>query len=379
MPIINLQRRQTEVGRIRLGTSQTGTSSSGKAFNRPVKLETFRFTSPSKALIEQVAALYGGQPEQWAPQGGGSVVWQVFTEAKSVPVVVPPNSVSQWYEHWTGGVCQRRCDGQRDVIADQPCQCSPEPDARECKPTTRISLMLAEVPGIGVWRLESHGFYAATELPAVAELLAAAGGYIGGRLELEERTVKRSKAGGGGVETRRWMVPVLHVDAPPAELLAIGAGNGRTAIGSAADRPALTSAAVDDGQGPDMTVPGGDDKTTWTRESWEKAIDNAANLEQLRQLWQPIGDAGFMDEPMRNAFWARRTQLSNRTQPDASQETEPDRDQVWSQILALASDRDWKTPEVSARMRQSVGCDPANADGWTLTQFRDAIKTGAVT
>ncbi|MGV2387185.1 MAG UNVERIFIED_CONTAM: hypothetical protein LOD86_18235, partial [Thermobifida fusca] len=111
------------------------------------------------------------------------------------------------------GGCQRRCDGQREILTESPCICGPDPAARPCKPTTRLSVVLADVEGVGVWRLESHGFYAAVELPAVAELLAQTRGYIRASLGLEERTAKRSG------ETRRWMVPILEVDITPSSLM----------------------------------------------------------------------------------------------------------------------------------------------------------------
>ena len=107
MAIVDIQRRQTEVGRIRLG--QKVKASNGK--ERPARLETFRFTSPSKPLIDAIAKLYGGQVQEWTPPRGAAE-WEVVTDAASVPVVVPPQDIgsSQFYESWSAGGCQRRCD-----------------------------------------------------------------------------------------------------------------------------------------------------------------------------------------------------------------------------------------------------------------------------
>lgn len=210
MPIITLQRRARELGRIRIGQVVTG--SNGKA--RPEKLDRFRFTAASKELIEKVATLYGGEVCEWQPQGGGAPGWEVVTAAARLPVLVPPQPVSQFFELWSGGGCQRRCDGQRELLTDTPCLCSPDPEERECKPTTRLNVVLRDVPGVGVWRLETHGFYAATELPAVAEMLAHGARYLEATLALEERVVKRDG------RTRRFVVPTFEVDITFGELMA---------------------------------------------------------------------------------------------------------------------------------------------------------------
>jgi len=375
MPIRDIQRRQTQVGKIRIGeTKDTGKKDkSGRPIMRPVKLEKFRFTSPSKALIEQVAEIYGGTPTEWDPQGGGARQWEVYTAAESLPVVVPPNSVSQWYESWAGGACVRRCDGQREMLSDQLCQCSPDPAERLCKPTTRIALMLADVQGIGVWALESHGYYAATELPAVAELLAAAGGYVAGRLELEERSARRPKDG-GGMETRRWMVPVLHVDAKPAELLALTSATTAPAI-EAAQTPALTAAPTD--------------LDTVVAEVL-RMIEAATDIDALRDVWKGLAGSGIKlpadtKDKVSQAFWARQKVLNGRApesdgeavNPDP--EVEPDREATWAKVLGLAGKRGWNTADTSRRFRGAMGKEVHDATGWDMSLFLDGVTSGEVT
>ena len=376
MPIKDIQRRQTQVGKIRIGeTKDTGKKDKhGRPIMRPVKLEKFRFTSPSKALIEQVAEIYGGTPTEWDPQGGGARQWEVYTAAESLPVVVPPNSVSQWYESWAGGACVRRCDGQREMLSDQLCQCSPDPAERLCKPTTRIALMLADVQGIGVWALESHGYYAATELPAVAELLAAAGGYVAGRLELEERSARRPKDG-GGMETRRWMVPVLHVDAKPAELLALTSATTAPAI-EAAQTPALTAAPTD--------------LDTVVAEVL-RMIEAATDIDALRDVWKGLAGSGIKlpaadtKDKVSQAFWARQKVLNGRApesdgeavNPDP--EVEPDREATWAKVLGLAGKRGWNTADTSRRFRGAMGKEVHDATGWDMSLFLDGVTSGEVT
>jgi hypothetical protein len=219
MPIIGLQRRLREVGRLRLGERDRA--------GYPVKLNRWRFTSPDRLVIDAAAKLYGGTVLGWDSPSGQQ--WQVTTTATEIACVVPPADLgySQWYESWTGGGCERRCDGLTEQLSDGPCMC--DPSARKCDPTTRVSLMLPGLPGFGLWRLETHGWYAAAELDGtvnIASRAADAGHYIAARLIATERMVKRPGRN-GKPETWRFVVPVLDLDLPYGQLtqgdtLAIG-------------------------------------------------------------------------------------------------------------------------------------------------------------
>jgi hypothetical protein len=200
-----MQRRLRQAGRIRIGAQVA--ASNGK--KRPSKLETFRLTSADQRAIDAAAALYGGSVHQWVDAPVGEQ-WELFTETALLPVVIPPadTAFSQWYEVWGGGGCLRRCDGARDVIGDQACVC--DPANRECKPHTRLNVMLRDLPGVGVWRLDTSGYYAATELAGVSELLIAAatrGQLLPATLRLEQRQVKKP-----GEQTKNFAVPVLDLD-----------------------------------------------------------------------------------------------------------------------------------------------------------------------
>jgi hypothetical protein len=128
-------------------------------------------------------------------------------------VLIPPrDAVSQWYELYAGSKCQRRCDGVTEQKSDRPCMCDPED--RECAMTTRVNVMLRDVPALGQWLLISKGYHAAVTLPPAAELLSQAGGYVAGWLGMEEKTaiVKDQLA--------RFKVPTLDVEITPAALMA---------------------------------------------------------------------------------------------------------------------------------------------------------------
>lgn len=233
MPILDLQQRMMEKGRIRLGHKVSGTTRAGKAYTRPAKLETFKLTSADRQAVDAAAALYGGQVE---PFNDGE--YGVVTDAVALNVILVPGEMgwSQWREMWGNKVCHRRCDGVRETISDGPCQCPADPaeraaqaaNGRACKDTTRLSVMLPDLPGLGLWRLESHGFYAATELAGTIAILSmlAPGTLVRGRLLAEQREVVRLDAE-GKPRTNKFVVPVLDLpDVRLSELVAPDGGVG---------------------------------------------------------------------------------------------------------------------------------------------------------
>lgn len=174
-PVRDLNQRLPEMGRIRIGVKR----GSGRGY--PAKLDTFRFTSPDEAAIEQVSALYGGQPRPWAGQPGR---FEVITQAKTISVALPPDPLggTPLYELWSGGGCQRRCDGERCILMagggpdggeplDTDCVCA-QKGVLECKLTTRLHVFLPDVKGIGTWGLVTGSWAVAEEMPAVAATIA---------------------------------------------------------------------------------------------------------------------------------------------------------------------------------------------------------------
>ena len=233
MSIINLQRGIAEAGRIRIGQQVDA----GRGRTRPSKLDTFRLTSPDRRRIEQLAEMHGGTVEEWAAPSGKQ--WQVITAATSLDVIVPPSdlSFSQSYELWSAGGCQRRCDGVTESIGEQACLC--DPDNRECSIHTRLSVLIRDLPGLGVWRIDTSGYYAAVELASAVEIISLAAGrgaLLPARLRLEQRSVKRPGKD-GKPQTLRFAVPVLDVEVTPAQLLSGGAQPVQLAE---AGRPRLT-------------------------------------------------------------------------------------------------------------------------------------------
>lgn len=200
-PLI-VQRRLAELGRVRMGEK----GSRGE----PTQRSTWRITSASERLLQQVAEVYGGTVRPWAgaPDEG---YFELATTSHELDILIPPTiaSYSQAMELWAAGGCIRRCDGVTEKISGKPCVCNP--DRRECQVTTRVSVMLPKVPGLGVWRLDTKGWNAAAELPTTLETLGAIapGQWIPAVLRIQKQTSK--KVVNGKSQTRRFIVPKIDI------------------------------------------------------------------------------------------------------------------------------------------------------------------------
>ena len=269
--IIELQRRLAEIGRIRIGQQVANTRGKG---TRPVKLTTFRLTSSDRTRIQHAAGLYGGTPEPWDAPSGQQ--WEVITEADALNVIVPPSDMafSQHYEKWAAGGCERRCDGRLESISEGPCIC--DPDKRDCQIHTRLSVMLRDLPGLGVWRIDTSGYYAAVELQGAVEVVQMAAGrgqMLPARLRLEQRSIKRQ-----GSSVKRFAVPVLDIEVSPAQLL--GSAGGPVMLeGPPAAR------ALESGPGPQTTnVTAPDQGQREPRQqARERVVDGSAPLTPVPQ------------------------------------------------------------------------------------------------
>ncbi len=228
MPLLDVQRRGQQIGRLRIGQSvPTGkTDRNGKDIMRPARLDTFRFTTGSRHSADAIADLYGGTVRPWKGE------FEVITDRSEIAVTVPPRDqvVSQWYELWSGGGCQRRCDSRVEQISGRECLCphAADPDdlaqveaaalerarlaklnpPQACKAVTRISVMIPDLPGLGVFRLDTSSYYAAVEIGDAAHIMQVARDR-GVMLPAILRIDHRERVANG--RTKKYPVPVLEV------------------------------------------------------------------------------------------------------------------------------------------------------------------------
>ena len=383
--ILDLQRRMRQLGEIRIG--QVVPTRAGKT--RPDKLDRFRFTSPDEAILRGVALKYGGDVKPWTPANGGPSEFEVITDAKRLPVIVPPGSLTQWYELYAGSLCQRRCDGRTEQKSDRPCVCDPE--KRACSLTTRMNLILREVGPLGVWLLTTRGYYAAIELPAIAELLEQAGGNIPGWLGLEERIIRREGAE-GKIETNRFMVPTLDIDVTPGELLAAGPV---VAVGTAPNRHQIATGARQQITAAPTVVDGAGEA---------QRVDVAARVAacgtgaELVELWRELQahDLADLDPPdpdvikqlisLRAAECEEEKREHRGAWADADpindaieQAVEPlDAEEAWDACVSIASRFDPPMTTTTLRglfMDMNDGMRPDDATADDLIAFRDHLRS----
>lgn len=395
------QRRLVEVGRIRLGEkSQKGA---------PVKLKEFRLTSASRELLEQAAEIYGGTVEGWSDPAVGAQ-FQLQTTARELDVLlVPgPTACSQWFEMWSGGGIQRRCDGRLEVVSDGPCQCPADPEERAelagkgkaCKPTTRLSLILPRVGGLGVWRLESHGWNAAVEIPATVQLAQALapGMLVPATLAAVERTKRRAGT------TSRFVVPELRLNTSVSRIAAgehAGLALGAPAASGSDGLPALPAAPIAQADPLEerrtaaretLSSFSAKDKKALLEQAGIRSLQHATDgqLDQLEMLIQPIAatsavpvdeDGWAIDKPVASPAAAAPNddEIVPLQDPDrqaflrslASWKTREEDRQAYLRMLASDTDVDeWKT---LTRGQLRVWAERLQADSWRhnrLSRFR---------
>ena len=313
-PLLDRQRQGVRLGSIRIGTKVV--TANGKT--RPEKLDTFRLTSPDKVKVEAAAGLYGGQVKPWKPNDGAAQQWEVVTTVDRLPVRVPPgNPVEQWYEQWAA-TRQRLCDGVTERMNSTPCQCPADLMVRKqaaagggaCKPITRLSLILADLPGLGVWTLSSTGDAAADELASTAELLQRAaerGAFLPALLRLEQRESR------GSGTLHRFAVPVLDVQATLGALES-GAFTAAAALTDGRERPALTSGAEEVARPSSAPEPLALPEHTTAQQIADLGA-SATHPDQLRELRIHARQVGYLEEyvdgpdgvtePLDNVLFAR--------------------------------------------------------------------------
>lgn len=237
--LLNIQRRAAEHGRLRTGYTQG---------NRPMRSATWVVTSHSEEHVRTAATLWGGDVEQWSPLNSTITQWRVITKAASIEALITPGDpLSQYNEMWSAGGCQRRCDGQTEQLTRQPCLCArqfgedwhTQPKGRVCSATSRFNVMLPDISGMGMWRAETHSFYAASEWGGMVDIILAGTdgkGFVPVNLRIEPRQVVREG------KTKKFPVVVVELrGVTPRQALA-GPMNAATALDPAGQARAAIEA-----------------------------------------------------------------------------------------------------------------------------------------
>jgi len=268
----NIQARAAEHGRLRTGYTQ------GK---RPMRSATWVITSHSEEHVRTAAGLWGGEVEQWQPLNSTITQWRVITKASSIEALITPGDpLNQYNEMWSAGGCQRRCDGETELLSRQACLCAAkfgedwhtQPKGRVCSTTSRLNVMLPDLSGMGMWRAETHSFYAAQEWGGMVDMVLAGTdgrGFVPVTLRIEPRKVVREG------QTKNFPVVVVELrGVTPRQALA-GPMNAAAALDPGA--AGQTRAAIE------APKPGRD---------WLAEARGCLTSDDVRDLWMEARQAG---------------------------------------------------------------------------------------
>lgn len=402
--ILTLQRQARELGRLRAGTFEKPTSGRG----RPSRSKTWILTTHQRAYLDTAAELWGGQVEPWTPQGSKDSAWRLITEASAIDAILPPGDpLSQSYEMWSRGGCQRRCDGETEQLSGKPCLCRKEfgdefhlqPPDQACRPHTRLSVILPDLPDLGVWRLESKGFYAANEIPAAVDLIHhATGGKLAVPVRLRIEPRKRVAAG----QTKNFPVLVVEIRGATAgqilagqpATVALAGGGQQAAVDGGPQRQAI-------GAAPAASEPQGEHLTP------DKVVKLAAlvkNVPQLQALWKDAARDGALTDDVKTVLEKRADELKPQPaqqvkptsappatdgseQPPAETaagvevaegEVEPDTDVLWPQILTAAGKQKWNSDALEERIYTRFKKPSDEINGRDMQMFLDEVKGGQI-
>lgn len=379
--IITLQRQARELGRLRTGYTETYTKD-GQEKTRPVRSKTFILTSPQPDYLTPAAEEWGGTVERWQPQGNHPEAWRLITQADAIDAILPPGDpLSQANEMWNKGGAVRRCDGERDAISGQPCVCAARfgdewfqrGPTEVCRPYSRLSVLLPQLPDLGVWRIETKSYYAAGEMAAVVDLIKASVGpdlLVPIRLRIEPRT----RVAGG----KTTPYPVIVVETRGATAGQLLAGSVPSfAISGAPQRAALTAEAA--------PAPNGNGRPK-TAEQYLALARVANGVESVRALWKDAAHDGVLTEQVKAVLSRRAADLDvadaagEPTPPPTvvAGEVEPDRESTWMAILGTAHGHGWNTTQTSQAVRGYAGRGPEECDGFELAAFLEALRDGRV-
>jgi hypothetical protein len=300
-----------------------------------------------------------------------------------VDAILPPGDpLSQSYEMWSRGGCQRRCDGETEQMSNKPCLCRAQFDDEfylqgpevSCRPHTRLNVILPDLPDLGVWRMESKGFYAANEIPAAVDLIYhATGGKVAVPVRLRIEPRKRVAQG----KTKNFPVIVVEIRGATAGQILSGqpqtvalADGGRPAVGEGGQAQALTATEE------------------FTAAKALAAVAAAATQADLDRVRGDCQQAGLRDQQVVEAWSARSKQIeppSAGGEADAETpaegtvegEVEPDPDAMWSQINAhVGKHLKWSADVLEQKVIGLLGKSSIDANGFELEQFLTALREG---
>ncbi|OKI16533.1 hypothetical protein [Streptomyces sp. CB03911] len=270
--LLNIQRKAAEHGRLRTGYTQG---------NRPVRSATWVVSSHSEEHVRTAAGLWGGEVQSWKPLNSSIEQWRVITKSDSIEALITPGDpLNQYNEMWSAGGCQRRCDGETELLSRKSCLCAAQfgqdwhlqSKSRVCSTTSRLNVMLPDLSGMGMWRAETHSFYAASEWGAMVDMvLAGTGGQ--GFVPVTLRIEPRQRVAEG--QTKKFPVVVVELrGVTPRQALS---------------GPLSTAVALNPSQAPSTLA------IEAPRPDYVALAAGGLTSEDVREVWRQARKAGHVD------------------------------------------------------------------------------------
>jgi hypothetical protein len=243
--------------------------------------------------------------------------------------------------------------------------------------------MLADVPSLGTWKLESKGWNAAAELPTLAASIESAPQPIPARLEVQKREKKTFDPGaqqGKEVESRVFMVPVLHFNwLTPAQAFGgeLGSAARAALAGAAVERQAIETAKIESG------------RRKFTPGEYLTLTEAAEDIDHVRELWKDASDDGALTDEVKAALQAKVEQIKQAGEQQPAPEQPPvdvvvdaevvdDADMVMARILQEAGEKGWNADELEQRICAFLSKSSSDADAAELDRFLAAVEAGEV-
>jgi hypothetical protein len=218
IPLDQLQGTMPRIGKLSAGYMESKTVN-GRVVTYPAKSRTLVFRSSSPEILRAAAQIVRGTVSKSPnPRAEGSV-WRLVSEATDLEVLIASDDrrdAPARYEAWGASGKIRECDGHtcRFMIDPKtgerrenvPCWCVAQglqaEDGDACRITTRLNLFVpafVDIPGIGVWQLESRGRTTYQDLKGLRDLFQRMRlpGAMGAPVTLRIEIVRRRNPGSG--------------------------------------------------------------------------------------------------------------------------------------------------------------------------------------
>ncbi|MDX2575923.1 hypothetical protein PV332_10565 [Streptomyces scabiei] len=188
----------------------------------PESLNEWRVTTGDPVVAARIAALMGGESEEWETDKEDNL--QILTDSATVSIIIEPDGVDASFKQFVPGAgLTHHCDGFEYLSPEEdkgtPCGCPSliaerklkATQMRGPKPSVDITFRLVDEPDLGVFRFNSGSWKLVEVLgPLFAELDKYPGKQVRATLTIENVTYTPQKGPRAGQEVS-YNKPVVKI------------------------------------------------------------------------------------------------------------------------------------------------------------------------